>query len=70
MAKYKIISLLCWTGVIAVVGSVYLEYIPEFVAAPPISILIALGYLTAGLSVMAKSKEEEREEREEPFVGY
>lgn len=70
MVNYRAISLLCWVGTGGTVGSVYLEYLPEPVAVPIISILIAFGFITAGLGFMAEAKEEEEEEREETFVGY
>lgn len=70
MVGYKTVSLLCWIGVGGTAGSVYLEYLPETVAVPIISILIALGFVTAGLGFMAKGKKEEEEERKETFVGY
>lgn len=70
MVKYKVVSALSWTGTGGVVISVYKGILPELVAVPIVSFLIALGFLSTGLVTGAKAKEEEREEREETFIGY
>lgn len=70
MVNYRAISLLCWLGTGGTVGTVYLEYLPEPVAVPIVSFLIAFGFITAGFGSMAEAKEEEEKDREETFVGY
>lgn len=70
MLKFKIISISSWLIIAFLIITVYLAYVPEFVAAPIISVLIAIGFIAAGLGFMAKPKEEEKEEREDPFIGY
>lgn len=70
MAKYKATSLICWIAVGAIVAAVQMNYFLESVAATVISILIGLGLIAGGLAFMAKPKEEEKEEREETFIGY
>lgn len=70
MAKCKVMSLLCWIGIGGILCTVQMNYLPELVAAPAISFLVAGGFLSAAWASMAEAKEEEEEEREETFIGY
>lgn len=70
MLKYKVGSVLSWTAIGGTITAVRMGFLYEAVAAPIISVLIALGFLLTGLGFMARPTEEEKKEREETFVGY
>ncbi len=70
MAKYKILSLSSIAGIVIVIGLAFVDIIPNTLAGSAISILLAIAFVTGGLSSMEQPKEEEKDERKEPFIGY
>lgn len=55
---------------VLVIFLVVLDLISRELGGSLFSLLFALAFIMAGMSLMAKSKRQEKKGRKEPFIGY